>query len=91
MRPTNPAETPKHDFACTQAWGARILAVVTNDGGVDAAIVSRYFEQCLADTEGDVDDDEVRMVREALAAKAVIPLLDPAAYLRRTERGRSDT
>jgi GNAT superfamily N-acetyltransferase len=58
-------------------------SVMRENSSIDAATLRSFIEEYLASTEGDVDDDEVRIVREALQAKDGIPLVDPAEYLRK--------
>lgn len=58
-------------------------SVMRDINSVDAATLRRFIEQYLAGTEGNVDYDEVRAVREALQAKDAIPLVDPAEYLQK--------
>ncbi|BBX45228.1 hypothetical protein GCM10009641_21810 [Mycobacterium cookii] len=56
-------------------------SVTRQDNMLDSATLTRFIDEYLAATEGDVDDDEVRALRAALQAKNAIPLLDPAEFL----------
>jgi hypothetical protein len=51
-------------------------SVMRVSNSIDAATLWCFIEEYLAGTEGDVDDDEVRAVREALQAKGGIPLVE---------------
>jgi GNAT superfamily N-acetyltransferase len=57
-------------------------SVLRDDNRVDAETVRSFVEEYLTDSEGDVDDDEVRALRAALHANDAIPLLDPAEFLK---------
>jgi hypothetical protein len=56
-------------------------SVLRGDNDVDAETVQSFIEEYVTGSEGAVDDDEVRALRTALRANAVIPLLDPAEFL----------
>jgi GNAT superfamily N-acetyltransferase len=56
-------------------------SVLRRDDAVDAATVRCFIEEYVTGGDGDVDDDEVRALRQALQAKNAIPLLDPAEFL----------
>jgi GNAT superfamily N-acetyltransferase len=83
FQPALSAQQPRVRNLFLMAFGVD-QSVRTDENGVDAAVVRCFIEQYLADTEGVVDDEEVRAVRGALAAKAGVALLDPAVYLRNT-------
>jgi GNAT superfamily N-acetyltransferase len=56
-------------------------AVMSENNKIDAATLRCFIEEYLAGTEGDVDDDEVRALREALQTDEGVALVDPAEYL----------
>jgi hypothetical protein len=56
-------------------------SVLREDDGVDAATVRCFIEEYVTGSEVDHNDDEVRILRESLHAKDVIPLLDPGEFL----------
>jgi GNAT superfamily N-acetyltransferase len=56
-------------------------SVMREDNRIDAAPLRCFIEKYLADTEGDVDDDEVRALRAALQTDDGVPLIAPAPYL----------
>jgi GNAT superfamily N-acetyltransferase len=57
-------------------------SVLREDNRVDAETVRSFIDEYLTGSEGDVDDDEVRVLRAALHANDAIPLLDPAELLK---------
>jgi GNAT superfamily N-acetyltransferase len=57
-------------------------SVLREDNGVDAATVRCFIEEYVTGSEGPVDDDEVRILRESLHADDVIQLLNPAEFLK---------
>jgi GNAT superfamily N-acetyltransferase len=56
-------------------------SVLKDDHRVDTATVRSFIEEYLTGSEGDVDDEDARVLRESLHAKDGIPLLDPAQFL----------
>jgi GNAT superfamily N-acetyltransferase len=56
-------------------------SVMRENNRIDAAPLRCFMEEYLAGTEGDVDDNDVLALREALQPEDGIPLLDPAEYL----------
>lgn len=58
-------------------------SVMMNGTSVDAAPLSSFFQEYLAGTEGDVEDDEARTVLDGLRANDTIGLIDPVEFLKR--------
>jgi GNAT superfamily N-acetyltransferase len=83
FQPALSAEQPRvrHLFLMVLTTDQSVARV---DNSIDAATLTRFIDEYLAGTEGDVDDKEVRRLREALQSKDVIPLVEPAKYLNKT-------
>ena len=58
-------------------------SVMRGNDSIDASTLRGFIEEYVGGAEGDVDDDEIRAVREALQANDGVPLADPAEYLRK--------